>query len=105
MLLIEAGRLEAVGREDHLRAAARARLLLCRAEETAADAHMALRCMHPEKPDFAYFSPGVTTETSDDVISRITKQEHEQARVTNPCGREVVLVDLLLQELKIPRLR
>jgi hypothetical protein len=43
----------------------------------------------------------VAAEAGVDPARRIPSQHHEQARIANPRRREVVLVDLLLEELEI----
>jgi hypothetical protein len=47
----------------------------------------------------------MTAEAGIDSTSGISKQDHEQPCITKPGRREVVFVDLLLQELEVIGLR
>ena len=87
--------------QDDLAAAARASLILRGAEQPAADASVALRFIHPEKPDFGHAAPGVTAEACIDGAIGVSKKDDQPACVPNPCRCEVELVDLLLEELQI----
>jgi hypothetical protein len=68
MFEIEVWRLEAMGRQDNLRAASRASLVLGSTEETAADPCVASWLVHPEVPDFADTTPRVTAEARVDSV-------------------------------------
>src|SRR5262249_10246300 len=81
---IEVGRLEAVARQDDLAAAARARLVLRGAEQSAADASVASRLSHPEQADFGDTTPGVTTEACRNSAIGISEKDHEPACIPNP---------------------
>src|SRR5262245_39356442 len=101
---IEVRCLEAVSRQHDLLATSQARLLLCGAEQPAADAGVAPRFIHPEEPDFTDTTPRVTAEARVDLAGRISKQHHQQARITNTSRCEVVLVDLVLEKPEVFRI-
>src|SRR5690348_13292340 len=71
------------------------------AEQPAADASMALRFVHPEKPDFGHAAPGVTAQACIDGAITVSKKDDEAACIPNRGRCEVELVDVLLQPAQI----
>ncbi len=103
MLAVEARRLKAMRREDHLPAAPRASLVFRGAEQSAADAGMASCLVHPEKPDFGDTAPGMTAQARIDGAISVSKKDVQAACVPNRGRREIELVDVPFQYLQVFR--
>ena len=71
------------------------------AEQPAANASMAPRLVHPEKPDFADAAPGVTAQAGVDGAISVSKKDDESARIPNRGRCEVELVDMRFQYLQV----
>jgi len=57
--------------------------------------------VHPKEADFAHTAPRVTAQSGIDVARRISQENYQKLGVTNARRREVELIDLLLQKVKI----